>query len=42
MGDETTKIFLNSRRRREGINSDLATFLDYIEGKAPKGRFTAN
>ena len=40
MGDETTKIFLNSKGSRNGINSDLAAFLDYIEGKAPKGRFT--
>ena len=37
-----TKIFLNSKGKREGIDSDLATFLDYIEGKAPKGKFTAN
>ena len=40
MGDETTKIFLNSKGRRDGIDSDLAAFLDYIEGKAPKGKFT--
>ena len=40
MGDETTKIFLSSKGRREGIDSDLAAFLDYIEGKAPKGKFT--
>ena len=40
MGDETTKIFLNSKGSREGIDSDLAAFLDYIEGKAPKGKFT--
>ena len=31
MGDETTKIFLNSKGRREGIDSDLAVFLDYID-----------
>ena len=31
MGDETTKIFLNSKGSREGINHDLAAFLDYIE-----------
>ncbi|MCI6158010.1 MAG: hypothetical protein MR669_00225 [Selenomonadaceae bacterium] len=40
MGDETTKIFLNSKGRREGINQNLAAFLDYIEGKTPKGKFT--
>ncbi len=33
MGDETAKIFLNSKGSREGINHDLAAFLDYIEGK---------
>ena len=37
MGDETTKIFLNSKGKREGIDSDLAAFLDYIEGKTQKG-----
>ena len=40
MGNETTKIFLNSKGRRNEINGDLAAFLDYIEGKAPKGKFT--
>ncbi len=40
MGDETTKIFLNSKGSREGIHEDLAAFLDYIEGKKPQGRFT--
>ncbi len=40
MGDETTKSFLNSKGRRDGIDSDLAAFLDYIEGKASKGKFT--
>lgn len=42
MGDETTKIFLNSKGKCEGIDSDLAAILDYIEGKASKGNFTAN
>lgn len=37
-GDETAKIFLSSKGRREGIDSDLAAFLDYIECKAPKGK----
>ncbi len=39
MGDDTTKIFLNSKGSREGINRDLAAFLDYIEGKTPQGKF---
>ncbi len=42
MGDETTKIFLNSKGKCEGIDSDLAAILDCIEGKASKGNFTAN
>ena len=42
MGDDTTKIFLNSKGSREGISKDLAAFLDYVEGKAPKGKFTEN
>ena len=40
MGDEAAKIFLNSKGSREGINHDLAAFLDYIEGKSPQGKFT--
>ncbi len=39
MGDETAKIFLNSKGSREGLNKDLVAFLDYVEGKAPQGRF---
>ena len=42
MGDETTKIFLNSKGKCEGIDSDLAAILDYIEGKASKRKFTTN
>ena len=40
MGDETTKIFLNSKGSREGISKELAAFLDYVEGKAPSSKFT--
>ena len=40
MGDETTKIFLNSKGRREGIGSDLTDFRGYTEGKVPNGKFT--
>jgi len=42
MGDDTTKIFLNSKGSREGISKDLAAFLDYVEGKAPQGKFAEN
>ena len=40
MGDETTKIFLNSLGSREGLDSDIAAFLDYVNGLSAKGRFT--
>lgn len=40
MGDETTKIFLNSQGGREGLDPDVAAFLDYVNGKVAKGKFT--
>lgn len=40
MGDETTKIFLNSQGSREGIDPDIAAFLDYLNGETAKGLFT--
>ena len=40
MGDETTKIFLNSKGSREGVSKELAAFLDYVEGKTPASSFT--
>ena len=39
MGDETTKIFLNSQGNREGLDPDIAFFLDYVNGLTAKGRF---
>ena len=42
MGDETTKLFLNSKGSRGGVRKELATFLDYVEGKAPAGSFTCD
>lgn len=40
LGDETTKMFLNSKGKREGLNKDIASFLDYVDGKAAEGKFT--
>lgn len=40
MGDDTTKIFLNSRGNREGLDPDIAAFLDYVNGLSARGRFT--
>ena len=39
LGDETTKVFLNSKGRTEGIDPDIAAFLQYIDGKAAEGAF---
>ena len=39
MGDETTKIFLSSKGDQTGLDRDVAAFLDYIEGRAPTGKF---
>ena len=39
MGDETTKIFLNSQGNREELDADIAAFLDYVNGLAAKGHF---
>ncbi|MDY4415844.1 Rpn family recombination-promoting nuclease/putative transposase [Selenomonas sp.] len=39
MGDETTKIFLNSQGNRDGLDPDITAFLDYVNGQAAKGRF---
>ncbi|WP_294147113.1 Rpn family recombination-promoting nuclease/putative transposase [uncultured Selenomonas sp.] len=39
MGDETTKIFLNSQGNRDGLDPDIVAFLDYVNGLVAKGRF---
>lgn len=39
MGDETTKIYMNSHGRREGLDADIVAFLDYVNGQSAKGRF---
>ena len=36
MGDETTKIFLNSQGNRDGLDPDITAFLDYVNGQAAR------
>ena len=40
LGDQTTKLFLNCKGRSDQLNPDVAAFLRYVDGKAPKGNFT--
>lgn len=42
MGDETTKIFLNSYGSRDGLDDDIVSFLDYVNGRAASGKFAKN
>ena len=39
LGDQTTKLFLNSKGHSESLDSDVAAFLRYVDGKAPQGEF---
>ena len=39
-GDETTKIFLNAKGTKGNVGRDMANFLAYVNGSAPKGDFT--
>ena len=38
--DKTTKIFLNSKGKTETLDTDIAAFLKYVNGKAAEGTFT--
>lgn len=40
MGDLATKIFLNSKGKSDTLDSDMAAFLRYVDGKADEGVFT--
>ena len=40
LGDETTKLFLNSKGQCDTLDPDIAAFLRYVDGNAPKGDFT--
>ena len=40
LGDQTTKLFLNCKGQSDHLNPDVAAFLRYVDGKAPKGEFT--
>ena len=40
LGDQATKIFLNSRGKSDTLDPDIAAFLRYVDGKAAEGTFT--
>ncbi len=39
LGDQTTKLFLNSKGYSDDLDPDIAAFLRYVDGKAPHGEF---
>ena len=39
LGDEATKIFLNSKGDSEALDPDIRAFLRYVDGKAAEGAF---
>ncbi len=39
LGDETTKLFLNSKGQSDTLDPDIAAFLRYVDGNAPSGEF---
>ena len=40
LGDETTKIFLNAKGTKGKIDTDIESFLAYVDGKTAEGEFT--
>ena len=40
LGDETTKLFLNAKGTTGDVDADIASFLDYVDGKTAEGKFT--
>lgn len=40
LGDQSTKLFLNCKGNTDHLHPDIAAFLRYVDGKAPKGSFT--
>ena len=40
LGDETVKIFLNTKGTTGGVDDDIDKFLAYVDGKAAEGEFT--
>lgn len=40
LGDGTTKIFLNAKGLKERVDEDLEDFLQYVDGKPARSRFT--
>ena len=40
LGDETVRIFLNTKGTRGEVDDDIARFLAYVDGKTAEGEFT--
>ncbi|MDO4988184.1 MAG: hypothetical protein Q4E17_04055, partial [Synergistes sp.] len=40
LGDECTKIFINSKGIRDNLSKDLSCLMDYIESGSPQDDFT--
>jgi hypothetical protein len=40
LGDETTKLFLNAKGTIGVVDADIASFLNYVDGKTAEGKFT--
>ena len=40
LGDETVKIFLNTKGTTGEVDEDIESFLAYVDGKAAEGKFT--
>ena len=41
LGDQTTKLFLNSKGHSDTLDTDIATFLRYVDGHTPEGQFVS-
>ena len=39
LGDQTTKLFLNSKGHSDTLDPEVAAFLRYVDGNAPQGEF---
>ena len=39
LGDQTAKLFLNSKGQSDTLDPDIAAFLRYVDGHAPEGQF---
>ena len=42
LGDETVKIFLNTKGTTGEVDDDIDKFLAYVDGKSAEGEFTSD